>query len=173
VLALCGCTDQAASGLFEIRHLDALWDDGRVDIRGEQQLRLSEEARDALHHGVPLTIELELILRDTHSQTRIRKETRRYEVRYLPLSERYRVSRPGEQAVQTFPRLRHALAEISRLELSIEIGTLPAGDYEVLARTRLDHGAMPPPMRLPALFDPAWNHASPWTSWPLTVGPAA
>ena len=172
LLALCGCTDQAAGGLFEIRHLDALWGDGRVDIRCEQRLRLSDEARNALRHGVPLTVELELILRDTHSQTRIRKETRRYEVRYLPLSERYRVSRLGEQAVQTFPRLRHALAEMSRLDLSIETGPLPAGDYEVLARTRLDHGDIPPPMRLPALFDPDWDHASPWTSWPLTVDPA-
>jgi hypothetical protein len=172
LLAVGGCSSQPASGLFEIRHLDALWTDGRVVVRCEQHLRLSEEARNALRHGVPLTIELNLILRDTRSQTRIGKETRRYQLRYLPLSEHYRVSRLGEQAVQTFPRLRHALAEMSRLELSIETGTLPAGDYEVLARTRLDHADMPPPMRLPVLFDPDWNHASAWTSWPLTVDPA-
>ena len=172
MLAQCACSNQAANGLFEVRHLEALWANGRVAVRCEQQLRLSDEARNALRHGVPLTIELELILRDTRSQTRIGKETRRYELRYLPLSEHYRVSRLGERSVQTFPRLRHALAELSRLELSIETGSLPAGDYEVLARTRLDHGDMPPPMRLPALFDPAWHHASAWTSWPLTVDPA-
>lgn len=172
LLALAGCVDEAAGGLFEIRRLDAVWTDGRVDVQCEQQLRLSNEARNALRHGVPLTIELELVLRDTRSQTRVGTETRRYELRYLPLSEHYRVSLLGETAAQTFPRLRHALAEMSRLQLSIETGALPASDYEVLARIRLDHGAMPPPMRLPALFDPDWKHASVWTSWPLTVSPA-
>ena len=167
LLALGGCVDEDASGLFEVRRLDAIWAEGHVDVQFEQHLRLSDEARNALRHGVPLTIELELVLRDTRSQTRVGRETRRYELRYLPLSEHYRVSGLGETAVQTFPRLRHALAEMSRLQLSIETGALPAGDYEVLARTRLDHGTLPPPMRLPVLFDPDWKHASAWTSWPL------
>jgi hypothetical protein len=170
--ALGGCGGAATSGLFEITRLEAVWTEGRVDVACEQQLRLSSEARNALLRGVPLTLELELILRDTRSQTRVGREIRRYEVRYLPLSEHYRVSRRGETAVQTFPRLRHALAEMSRLQLSIATGALPAGDYEILARTRLDHSSMPPPMRLPVLFDPDWKHAAAWKSWPLTVKPA-
>ena len=136
-------------------------------------LQLSAEARTALRHGVPLTIELTLILRNTSSQTRVRDETRQYEIRYLPLSEHYRVSDAGGNAVRTFPRLRHALAELSRLRLSMETGPLPAGSYELLVRSRLDRSRMPPPMRLPALFDPAWNHASEWMSWPLTVESAS
>jgi hypothetical protein len=173
LLTLGGCFQQDAAGRFEISRLEAHWTSGRVEIICDQRLELSTEAREALRHGVPLTIEVELILRDLASRTRVGGMTRRYELRYLPLSEHYQVSGIGAHKVATFPRLRHALAELSRLAFSLEVGTLPAGDYEILARSRLDHGDMPPPMRLPALFDPAWKHASNWSSWPMTVVPGA
>ena len=173
LLALGGCFQQDAGGRFEISRLEAHWSKGRVEISCEQQVELSAEARAALQHGVPLTIEVELILRDLASRTRVGAVTRRYELRYLPLSEHYQVSGLGAHNVATFPRLRHALSELSRLSFSFEVGTLAAGSYEVLARSRLDHGDRPPPMRLPALFDPAWKHTSIWTSWPMTVGPEA
>jgi hypothetical protein len=171
MLVLCGCTDPADSGRFVIDRLEARWAAGRLHIAFEQRLELSAAARAALQHGVPLTIELELILRGATTRTRVSAATRRYEIRYLPLSEHYRVTGIGANNVATFPRLRHALAELSRLELSLDTGALPAGDYEVLARSRLDHRHMPPPMRLPALFDPDWKHASRWISSPLTVDP--
>jgi hypothetical protein len=173
LLTLGGCFQQDAAGRFEISRLDAHWTNGRVEISCDQRLELSAEARSALRHGVPLTIEVELILRDLASRTRVGGITRRYEVRYLPLSEHYQVSGIGAHNVATFPRLRHALAELSRLDLSLEVGTLPAGDYEVLARSRLAHDDLPPPMRLPALFDPEWKHASNWTAWPMTIGSGA
>jgi hypothetical protein len=173
LLALGGCFQQEAASRFEISHLEAHWTNGRVEISCDQQLELSAEARAALQHGVPLTIEVELILRDVASRTRVGGVTRSYEVRYLPLSEHYQISGIGARNVATFPRLRHALAELSHLDLSLDVGTLPTGNYEVLVRSRLDHGQMPPPMRLPALFDPAWKHASNWTSWPMTVDPGA
>lgn len=173
LLALGGCSRQGTDGQFEIHYLEAHWGNGRVEITCEQRLQLSAEARRALEHGVPLTIEVELILRDMVSRKRVSGATRRYEIRYLPLSEHYRVSGIGTHDVATFPRLRHALAELARLDFSLAVGALPTGDYEVLARSRLDHGQMPPPMRLPALFDPEWKHVSHWTSGPLVIGPEA
>ena len=170
-LLLAACSGQDEKARFEIDVLDASWSSGRIDVRCEQRLQLSEEAREALEHGVPLTIEVEVILRDMATRTRVDEITGRYELRYLPLSEHYRVSTVGTREVANFPRLRHALAKLSRLELSMEVGTLPGGEYEVLARSRLRHGDMPPPMRLPALFDPDWKHASAWASSPLNIGP--
>jgi len=173
MLALGGCTEAGKGGQFEINRLDARWQSGRLEVTCEQQLLLSAEAREALQHGVPLTIELELILRAATTQSRVSTATHRYELRYLPLSEHYRVSGVGTNEVATFPRLRHALAELSRLQLELDTGALPAGEYELLARSRLDHRHMPPPMRLPALFDPRWKHGSEWASVQLTVGPGA
>jgi len=173
MLALGGCSEPGDGGTFEINRLDARWQSGRVEVSCEQQLSLSAEAREALLHGVPLTIELELILRAAETQARVSTMTRRYELSYLPLSEHYRVSGVGANDVATFPRLRHALAELSRLELQLETGALPTGQYELLARSQLDHRHMPHPMRLPALFDPRWKHVSEWASAQLTVGPGA
>ena len=173
LLALAGCQPQVAGGPFEINAVEARWVNGRVDVRCEQTLRLSDEARRALAHGVPLTVELELIVRSTASQTRVARELAAYEIRYLPMSEHYQVTGLTDAQVRTYPRLRHALADLGRLTLSIGTGALPAGEYELLTRSRLDHSRMPPPMQLPVLFNSGWNHASAWSSWPLIVDPGA
>lgn len=172
-LPLGGCQPGAAAGGFEIESVQARWVSGRVEVRFEQDLRLSEAARDALSHGVPLTMELEVILRSSVDQTRIARDSSDFEIRYLPMSEHYQVSRLVDGPVKTYPRLRHALADLSRVDMTLETGALPAGEYELLARTRLNRDRMPPPMRLPALFDGAWRHASTWTSWPLVIDPGA
>jgi hypothetical protein len=172
-LSLGGCQPGAAGGEFEIEAVRARWGSGRIEVRCEQDLRLSEAARDALGHGVPLTVELEVILRSAADQTRIARHRSEFEIRYLPMSEHYQVSRLADGPVRTYPRLRHALADLSRVNVTLETGALPAGDYELLARTRLDRDRMPPPMRLPVLFDSAWTHVSTWTSWPLVIDPGA
>jgi len=173
MLAMGGCSGAGDGGQFEINRLDARWQNGRLEVACAQQLLLSTEARDALQHGVPLTIELEFILRAAATQARVSTATRQYELRYLPLSEHYRLSGVGPNDVATFPRLRHALAELSLLQMQLHTGALPAGEYELLVRTRLDHRHMPPPLRLPVLFDRRWKHGSEWASAHLTVGPGA
>jgi hypothetical protein len=172
-LALTACTDPATDGRFELRRIEATWTNGWVDVTCEQQLSLSNEARNALTHGVPLTIQLELLLRNSGSQTRVGNETYNYEIRYLPLSDHYQLSLAGANTVRTFPRLRHVLAELSSLDVSFETGVLPAGDYELLARSRLNQQRMPPPMRLPVLLSSKWRHDSSWSSWPLEIEPEA
>ena len=172
-IGLTACGGQAQGGRFEVHAVDASWSNGRMEVSFEQALSLSPEARNALVHGVPLTLALELVLRDAKTQTRLKKHRAQYEIRYLPLSEHYQLSRPGSDASQTFPRLRHALAELGSLELEVETGALPRGEYELLTRSFLDKQEMPPPMRLPVLFSPRWSHESEWTSWPLNIEPGA
>ena len=172
-LTLSACSDPAADGRFELSRVEATWTNGWMNVTCEQQLALSNEARNALIHGVPLTVQLELLLRNSGSQTRVGNETYSYEIRYLPLSDYYQLALPGMDTVRTFPRLRHVLAELSNLNVSFETGVLPAGDYELLARTRLDQQRMPPPMRLPVLLSSKWRHDSSWSSWPLEIEPEA
>lgn len=172
LLALAACADRGAER-FELTGVAASWANGQLRARCEQRLTLSREARDALHHGVPLTLELELILRDSKSRTRVGSSSRSYEIHYLPLSKHYQLSYSPAGAVKTFPRLRHVLAELSRVEISFETGPLPGGEYQLLARSRLDKRSMPPPMRLPALLSQAWRHDSNWSAWPLEIKPDA
>ena len=172
-LTLSACSDPAADGRFELSRVEATWTNGWMNVTCEQQLALSNEARNALIHGVPLTVQLELLLRNSGSQTRVGNETYNYEIRYLPLSDYYQLALPGADTVRTFPRLRHVLAELSSINVSFETGVLPAGNYELLARTRLDQQRMPPPMRLPVLLSSKWRHDSSWSSWPLEIEPEA
>jgi hypothetical protein len=169
MLLSAGCSGQADSGRFEVTQVEPSWASGRFHVISEQRLTLSSEARNALIHGVPLTVELELLLRDASEKTRVANNTSSYEIRYLPLSEHYQLALPGERKLMTFPRLRHVLAELSRIDISFETGSLPAGEYELLARIRLDKKKMPPPMRLPALLSSEWRHESEWTFWPLEI----
>ena len=144
-----------------------------MNVSCEQRLALSNEAREALVHGVPLTIDLELSLRDTGSQIRVADQTDSYEIRYLPMSDHYQLTHKGDRSVKTFPRLRHVLSALSKLQVSVDTGVLPSGDYELLARIRLDQKTMPPPMRLPVMLSAKWRHDTSWSSWPLEVEPGA
>lgn len=173
-LGLCAACDASRDDTrFDIDDLVASWSNGRIDVRVEQRIEFSEEARDALRHSVPLTVAVEVILRDAQSRSRLHRFERHYEIRYLPLSQRFQLSTDGDAPPRSFPRLRHALADLGRLDLTYETGVLPGGEYELLARSYLDRERMPPPMRLPALFSPHWDHASDWTARPLHVEPGA
>lgn len=173
LLALLSCSNPPSSERFELTRVNGNWSNGRLNVTCEQNLVLSKEAREALIHGVPLTIDLELTLRDTRSQVRVANQTSSYEIRYLPMSDHYQLTHQGDQSVKTFPRLRHVLAALSNLQVDLDTGVLPSGDYELLARTRLNQKSMPPPMRLPVMLSAKWHHDTSWSSWPLQVSPGA
>ena len=173
-LGLCSaCGAPAEQARFRIESLAATWSNGEIDVHIEQRIDLDEEARDALRHSVPLTITLELVLRGAASRSRLHRQQRHYEIRYLPLSERWQLRDGDDGPTRTFPRLRHVLTDLRRVDISLETGALPGGEYELLARCYLDQQRMPPPMRLPALFQERWDHASGWTVWPLDIEPGA
>ena len=76
LIALAGCQSAADDNRFVINRVDSQWTNGQVKVNSEQKLSLSSEAREALIHGVPLTLELELLLRNTGSQVRVGSDTR-------------------------------------------------------------------------------------------------
>ena len=172
-LLMAACGKPAETGHFELNAVEASWSNGHMKVQFEQELRLSPEARRALVHGVPLTVGVDLVLRDARTQMRIEKKQSYYEIRYLPLSEHYQLSGPDGNDIRTFPRLRHALADLGSLEVRFETGALPRGEYELLARSFLDKQKMPPPMRLPVMFSPRWRHESAWSSSQLDIEPGA
>ena len=169
----CGCARQDGTPRFEIQNVDLDWSNGVLNVELQQNLALSNEARDALDNGVPLTLQLELILRDTASQTHIEEHRADYEIRYLPLSKLFQLTLPGGDEIRTFPRLRHLLADLSDLRFTLRTGVLPEGHFELMARTRIDRQKIPLSMRLPTLFDAEWIHDSAWSSWPLEISPTA
>ncbi len=167
LVLIAGCGRQADDRHFELEQVDTNWSNDQLNVTVHQKLMLSSEAKEALDHGVPLTLQLELVLRPTGSRIPVIKNIYNYEIRYLPLINHYQLTQPDAAEIRTFPRLRHLLANLSTVKQSFSTGDLPEGSYELAARTHLDHKKMPPPMRLPMIFSAQWQHDSDWTMWPV------
>ncbi len=167
VLLITGCMQQEDERNFELQQVDTHWSNGQLNVTVHQKLKLSGEAKKALVHGVPLTLQMELLIHSTGSRTPYIKRIYNYEIRYLPLLGHYQLTWPGAVEIKTFPRLRHLLTRLSTITQSFSKGDLPAGSFEIMVRTHLDQKTMPSPMRLPMLFSADWRHDSNWTLWPV------
>jgi hypothetical protein len=167
-MLVAGCAGQADDPLFELEQAETSWKNGQLNVTIHQKITLSGEAKKALVHGVPLTLQMELEIRQTGKRAPVEKDIFSFEIRYLPLINNYQLTREGASEIRTFPRLRHLLAELSTVQQSFNRDHLPRGNYELLARTRLDQKKMPPPMRLPMLFSAQWRHDSHWKEWPVS-----
>jgi hypothetical protein len=168
-LLLGACGQPSGDFGFQIQSLEVF--PGYQNIRAslKQNLTLSRDAVEAIEHGVPLTMTLDLELRDSRDLSLLASEERHYVIQYLPLSEHYTLTRQKDGDVSNFPRLRHALAALSRLDLVMKTGALAPGEYEIRARMRLDNQRLPAPMRLPALLAAGWQHRSEWSTWPFVI----
>jgi hypothetical protein len=167
MLFLGGCQHEGADAKFRIEGVRATAVANGVNLRFDLDLGLSYEARRALRNGVPLSIELLAELRRAGDGVELSSGAAEFEIRYLPLSDHFELSREGH--VSNYPRLRHLLAEVARNRITLETDRLEPGPYEVVARCRLDKQKLPPPMRLPALISARWRHDSGWTTWPVQL----
>lgn len=168
-LALGGCTEPTGAYGFRIDAVQLRPGYQQIGAAFNQQLRLSGEAVQALQNGVPLTVRLDMELRDSDTLTRLADDSHRFEIRYLPLSQHYQLTGPVAERVRTFPRLRHVLAALSSVELTLGTGALAPGRYELRTRTSLENSRLPAPMRLPALFSKQWRHDTEWSTWPFEI----
>lgn len=156
-------------------------DAARIDQRGSLTLlvlecdwRPSATMLDALDHGIPLTLDLELA-RESRGVVgwRIQQQERhRLELRYFPLSRNYQLRDLDRNTVRSFGVRAAALAALSRIELPLSHASIRAGAQErQRLRIELDSAALPGALRLPALVDAQWRQAAVERTWPGT--PAA
>jgi hypothetical protein len=164
-----GCGLAGGPSFFEVTQAQVNTRGSRVQVLLRQNLALSREAQRAVENGVPLVLELRYELRAPERLTLLASGVQTFEISYLPMSERYQLTLPGEGNVKTYPRLRHVLRELSSVRLDIDAMTLAAGDYQFRARMRLDRTSLPAPMQLPSLVYRGWRHDSEWTQWPFRI----
>ncbi len=169
LLLLTGCEGQAVDYRFAINKVSIRPADQSLNLRLQQELSLSQQAREALRHGVSLTIRLDMALRHGQRSMVIEPATRLFQIRFLSLSERYQLLEIGADKLQTFPRLRHALAAIGDVNIQLRTTPLVAGHYELRARIRVDKGRLPAPMQIPAWLSSQWQHDSEWSAWPFEI----
>ncbi|HLF31565.1 MAG TPA: DUF4390 domain-containing protein [Xanthomonadales bacterium] len=167
LLLLAGCSPGKTDFGFTIDRVETRHGDDVLHIVVQQKLVLSEEAKQALTHGVPLVFLTRVVVRVSGSRGDLEEASKTFEIRYLPLSSRYQLSSFQPLRVHTFPRLRHALAELGSVDFTFAGMQLPQSGLELRVRSQLEKRRMPPPMRLPAWFSAQWRHDSGWSSWPL------
>jgi hypothetical protein len=168
LLALAAC-DLRSNSLFTVDSVDVQATSADLDLHLKQRLRLSDRTTRGINSGVPVILELYLELRDSNNLSLLAADRYRYEIRYLPMSERYQLSELDSGRVRTYPRLRHALRALGDLRLQFDTPTLANGSYELRARMRLDKTSLPAPIQLPALIFGAWKHDTEWTEWPFRI----
>jgi len=136
----------------------------------------SAEALEALDNGVPLTLEVHILLRGTDDWVWGRSlvdQRLRYFIRYKPLSERYLVSPlPGDSGMGADYVTRDAaIAAVGRIDglqlVSKERLRKAGGAFKLWVKAFLDIEALPLPLRPMAYLFPAWKLSSGWTQWPL------
>lgn len=171
-LMLAGATGCGMAGgptRFEVTQAQVNARGSRVQVQLQQTLELSQAARRAVENGVPLVLEMRYEVRSLERLTLVASGTRSYEISYLPMSERFQLTLPGDRNVKTYPRLRHVLRALSSVRLDIDSVTLASGDYQLRTRLRLDRASLPAPMQLPSLVYQEWRHDSEWTRWPFRI----
>jgi hypothetical protein len=139
-------------------------DDGAAPaIDARLRLALSPDLLAALDRGVPLVLRLEV---EAHTTGRRLHAVRRIELRYLPLAQRYAWTDLDTASTRTFARRPLLLAALDRVRLPLDAAwsDLPEGTRCVLG-VALDVDALPPPLRLPALFSPRWRLDLPEHAW--------
>lgn len=168
VLTVSAC-DLRSNSLFTLDRVEVRTVGGNLSVHLQQRLRLSDRTTRGINNGVPVTLEMSLELRDSSSLALVAMQRFRYEIRYLPLSERFQLTALNDGRVRTYPRLRHVLRALMDLRLQFDTPPLATGDYELRARMWLDKTTLPAPIQLPALIFGAWKHDTEWTQWPFRV----
>ncbi|MBN8727122.1 MAG: DUF4390 domain-containing protein [Xanthomonadales bacterium] len=128
----------------------------------ELDCELSGPMQDALEHGIPLTLRIDLAAGRWPAE----RVERRVELRYYPLSQRYQLRESGHEDVRSFTTRAYLLASLGSLRLDVPAGLArqPAGTRLAVAAS-LDGAALPGALRLPALFEPAWRLAATEYAW--------
>ncbi|MEP7042334.1 MAG: DUF4390 domain-containing protein [Dokdonella sp.] len=163
LLGGCGVIAQQAPGTLIVR-------DARVDVNAESatlelglDCRLSGPMQDALDHGIPITLRIDL---RAGSWPRASDAAKRIELRYFPLSRRYQLHDLDQSEVRSYATPGYLVAALGSLHLNLPkafAALPPATPLQVSAR--IDPAALPGALRLPALFEPAWKLASADFKW--------
>lgn len=170
LLALtAGCGLVGGPTRFEINQVYVEMRGATLHARVNQELQLSRAARRAMHNGVPLVLRMNVEVLGENSVTPVATRTETFEIRYLPMSERYELTSPERGEQRSFPRLRHVLRRLARVSIDFDNLALPDGAYELRTRLYLDRASLPAPIQLPSVVYRTWRHDSDWSQWPFRI----
>lgn len=163
LLAGCDVIRQQRPGSLVVRNARLVDGAAAASLELGLDCRLSGPVQDALEHGIPITLQIDL---KAGRWPRAQTQTLRVELRYFPLSRRYQLREAGSAEPRSYPTPAYLVAALGalRFELPASFAGLPAST-PLTVSAKLDPGALPGALRLPALFEPAWRLAAADYAW--------
>jgi len=158
---------------FSIQSLETSLEDRVYLLSAKFNYHFSSEAIEALEHGVPLLIIVDIEIRSPRwwwSDSTIADLEQGYLLLYHALSESYVVHNLNSGTQNNFIRLDQALeflSEIKKLPILDAKLLTPDKEYYLQVRTHLDIESLPAPMRPLAYISSDWQLESDWYEWPL------
>jgi hypothetical protein len=168
-LVACTALREQAPGHLQVRSAALRADAGGVELALDLDCALSGPMRDALDHGIPIAFKVELKAGGSLLHAPEATARRRITLRYYPLSRRYQVlgqDGPGASA-RSFAAPAYLVDALGTLHIALPpaFAALPAGT-PLRLRVGIDPAVLPGPLRVPALFEPAWQLRAAEYRWP-------
>jgi len=167
-VSACDVLRHQVPGALDVRDARIVSAADGAQLEIDLDCQLNGPMSDALEHGIPITLRIDL-----RAQTRPLplSDRREIELRYFPLSRRYQLRDLASGNVRSFSAFGSLVDSLGALRLPMpsSFDRLAAGT-RVSIEIALDHGALPGPLRLPALIEPAWKLAAPEYTWIVAAG---
>jgi hypothetical protein len=161
----------SAQARFEIRSAYIEPAERVYELNATLNFDLPDGARAAIREGVPLSLNLEIVVKRQRSywlDETVATLDQSYELAYRALSERYLVRNlnSGEQAsYATFDAALDALRVITRLPILDQALVSPNRRHEISMRGNLDVRTMPDTLRFVLFWSDDWRQRSEWYTW--------
>ena len=145
--------------------------DSVYQLNATLDLELPEGARQAVREGVPLTLDVEIVVhraRRLWLDDTVATLEQHYELVYHALSERYLVRNLNSDEQTSFATLDAAvdsLRVIANLPILDKTLLLPDVRYEISLRANLDVRTMPDTLRFVLFWTNDWRQRSEWYTW--------
>ena len=161
----------AAQSRFDVRSAYVEPSEGVYNLNATLEFDVPEAARTAIHEGVPLTLDLEIVVRRSRRywiDETVAELEQHYELVHHALSERYLVRNlnSGEQtSFATLDAALDALRVVGNLPILDRSLVLPESRHEVSLRAMLDVPTMPDALRFVLFWREDWRQVSDWYTW--------
>lgn len=162
---------QSAQPRFEIRSAYVEPVEGVYQLSATLVFDLPEGARRVLREGVPLTMDLEIVVRRSRRfwlDENVATLEQRYELSFHALSERYLVRNvnSGEQAsFATLDAAMDSLRVLGSLPILDKSLVQPDARHEISLRAHLDLRTMPDTLRFILFWSEDWRQDTEWYTW--------
>jgi len=162
---------EGLEGRFETRSADLELKDGVYHLNARLDLPISDAVRRGLAQGVPLSLELDLVIKRVRQllpNSSVAELTQRYHLQYNAVSARYILRNDNSGQQESLGTIDEAIEHLSAVH------SLPALDkaliargrrYEANVRAKIDFGTVPFTMRLLMFWVSDWHRESGWYAW--------